>query len=204
MLKSIKFSRIIMLVAALLPVSLFFVPMWLIELSAPQYPEPLGMEIWINKIADAKPGDLQNINLMNHYVGMQEIPELIPEFSFFPWIVLVMIILGINFAIIGKRLLYILWFWNMAILGILGMYDFYQWEYNYGHSLDTKAAIKFMDEAGELITYQPPLIGTQTILNFEATSLPAMGAYLLFLSMALSIVAYWVGRFEAGHKLPPL
>ncbi|MGB0369250.1 MAG: hypothetical protein ACPGD8_07575, partial [Flavobacteriales bacterium] len=58
-----KASKILMIIGALLPASLFFVPMWTIELSAPQYPEPLGMEIWINKIADMKTGDLQNINL---------------------------------------------------------------------------------------------------------------------------------------------
>ncbi|MCB9186455.1 MAG: hypothetical protein H6601_06880 [Flavobacteriales bacterium] len=199
-----KTSKIIMIVAALLPTALFFLPMWTIQLSAPQYPEPLGMEIFITKIAGEKDGDLQNINLMNHYVGMKEIPEHIPEFEFFPWIVGGMIVLGVVFGLIGNRLLFLLWFWIASILGCLGMYDFYQWEYDYGTSLDPKAAIKFMDEAGQLITYQPPLIGTQTILNFEATSLPAIGAYILFLGMALSIVAYWVGRYEAGHKFPPL
>lgn len=193
-----------MILAALLPVSLFFMPMWTIELGAPQYPEPLGMEIWITKIADMKPGDLANINIMNHYVGMKEIPEHIPEFDLFPWIVGGMILLGLIFGFIGNRFLYLAWFWIASILGCLGMYDFYQWEYDYGHSLDPKAAIKFMDSTGNLLTYQPPLIGTQTILNFEATSLPAAGAYLLFVGMALSIVAYWVGRYEAGHKFPPL
>ena len=197
-------SKWIMLVAALLPASLFFLPMWTIELSAPQYPEPLGMEIWITKIADMKPGDLQNINLMNHYVGMKEIPEHIPEFDVFPWVVGGMIVLGLIFAFVGNRILYLVWFWLAAILGCFGMYDFYQWEYDYGHSLDPKAAIKFMDESGNLLTYQPPLIGTQTILNFEATSLPAIGAYLLFLGMGLSIVAYWKARYDAGHKFPPI
>lgn len=199
-----KTSKIIMIVAALLPTALFFLPMWTIQLSAPQYPEPLGMEIFITKIAGEKDGDLQNINLMNHYVGMKEIPEHIPEFEFFPWIVGGMIVLGLVFGLIGNRFLFLLWFWIASILGCLGMYDFYKWEHDYGTSLDPKAAIKFMDEAGQLITYQPPLIGTQTILNFEATSLPAIGAYILFLGMALSIVAYWVGRYEAGHKFPPL
>ena len=193
-----------MIIGALLPASLSFVPMWTIELGAPQYPEPLGMEIWITKIADMKSGDLANINIMNHYVGMKEIPEHIPEFDIFPWIVGGIVVLGVIFGLIGKRLLYLLWFWIAAILGTIGMYDFWLWEYDYGRSLNPKAAIKFMDETGTLLTYQPPLIGTQTILNFEASSWPAIGAYLLFLGMALSIAAYWTGRYEAGHKCPPL
>ncbi|MBI1286514.1 MAG: hypothetical protein GC178_02950 [Flavobacteriales bacterium] len=195
-----KTSKIIMIVAALLPLILFFLPMWTIQLSAPQYPDPLEMRIFITKID----GDLQSINLMNHYVGMKMIPETIPEFEFFPWIVGGMILLGVVIGLIGNRFLFLIWFWVSAILGCFGMYDFYKWEYDYGTSLNPKAAIKFMDEAGKLITYQPPLIGTQTILNFQATSLPAIGAYVLFLGMVLSIVAYWVGRYEAGHKFPPL
>ncbi|MCB9245630.1 MAG: hypothetical protein H6606_04300, partial [Flavobacteriales bacterium] len=47
-----KTSGKIMLLGALLPIALYFMPMWTIQLSAPQYPEPLGMEIWITKIAD--------------------------------------------------------------------------------------------------------------------------------------------------------
>ncbi len=199
-----KTSRILMIIAGLLPVSLFFMPMWTIELGAPQYPEPLGMEIWITKIADMKDGDLANINIMNHYVGMKEIPEHIPEFDMFPWIVGGMCLLGVVFGLIGKRFLYLVWFYGAIILGMLGMYDFWLWEYDYGHSLDPKAAIKFMDESGKLLTYQPPLIGKAHILNFEATSLPAIGAYFLFAGIILSGVAYYVGRREAGLKFPKI
>lgn len=199
-----KTSGILMLIGALLPISLFFLPMWTIQLSAPQYPEPLGMEIWITKIADMKTGDLQNINLMNHYVGMKEIPAKIPEFKFFPWIVAALILLGCIFAFIGNRILFLIWFWIAVLLGAAGMYDFYLWEYDYGHSLDPKAAIKFIDSTGALITYQPPLIGTQTILNFEATSLPAIGTYFLIIGVMLSGIAYYKGRLEAGLKFPKL
>lgn len=199
-----KRSQWIMLIAALLPIALYFVPMWFIQLSAPQYPEPLGMEIWITKIADMKTGDLQNINLMNHYVGMKEIPEHIEEFEFFPWIVGFMVVLGVVLSFLGKRVGYLIWFWLFVLLGIAGMYDFYLWEYDYGHSLNPKAAIKFIDETGELITYQPPLIGTQTILNFQATSWPHIGAFFLLAGIILSGVAYYVGRLEAGLKFPKI
>ncbi|MCB9247037.1 MAG: hypothetical protein H6606_11495 [Flavobacteriales bacterium] len=199
-----KTSGKIMLLGALLPIALYFMPMWTIQLSAPQYPEPLGMEIWITKIADMKTGDLQNINLMNHYVGMKAIPEKIDEFRYFPWIVGALILLGCVFAFTGKRILYLIWFWISILLGIAGMYDFYLWEYDYGHSLDPKAAIKFIDATGELITYQPPLIGSQTILNFEATSLPAPGAYFLVVGILLSGLAYYKGRLEAGLSFPKI
>lgn len=186
-----KKSQILMLVGALLLGSLFFVPMWNITLEAPQYPTPIGMDIWITKIADANPHDLKNINLMNHYVGMKEIPEHIPEFDFFPWVVGVMLLLGVLLAFIGKPNLYLLWFVLMSILGLLGMYDFYLWEYDYGHNLDPHAAIKIPGQG-----YQPPLFGSKLILNFRALSYPRLGTYLLLLGMSLSVVAFWWGKKE--------
>jgi len=189
-----KKSRIIMMLGAFLLLSLFIFPLWNITLEAPQYPEPIGMDIWINKIADHNPNDIKNINLMNHYVGMDEIPEHMPEFDLFPIVIGVMSILGIIIGFIGKKGLYITWFVIMSVLGAAGLYDFYQWEYKYGHNLNPKAAIKFEDENGDPLAYQPPLIGNKIILNFKAKSWPMTGAYLLFLGMGLSVVAFIVDK----------
>ncbi|VAW28057.1 FIG01019293: hypothetical protein [hydrothermal vent metagenome] len=191
-----KKSRIIMMLGAFLLLSLFVFPLWNITLEAPQYPEPIGMDIWINKIADHNPNDIKNINLMNHYVGMKEIPEHMPEFDIFPIVIGVMILLGIVIGFIGNRKLYLTWFIAMSILGAAGMYDFYKWEYEYGHNLNPKAAIKFTDENGDPLAYQPPLIGNKTILNFKAKSWPMTGAYLMFLGMGLSVVAFIVDKKE--------
>lgn len=185
-------SRILMILGAVLILALFIFPMWNITLEAPQYPEAIGMDIWINKIADHNPNDLKNINLMNHYVGMQAIPEIIPEFKFFPYVVISMSILGIIFGLIGNRNLFLVWFCMMVILGTLGMYDFYLWEYEYGHNLDPTAAIKVPGQA-----YQPPLIGSKVILNFKAISLPMTGAYFLFAGIISSLIAYFVARKQA-------
>lgn len=179
-----------MLIGTSLLIGLFVFPMWTITLGAPQYPEPIGMNIWINKIEDMNPNDLKNINLMNHYVGMKEIPEHIKEFEYFPYIIMFMITLGFIFGFVGKPKLYLVWFGMMCVLGVMGMYDFWFWEYNYGHNLDSKAAIKFVDDLGNPINYQPPLIGTKIILNFVAKSMPSTGAYLLFASMFSSIFSY--------------
>ena len=183
-----------MMVGAFLLLSLFVFPLWNITLEAPQYPEPIGMDIWINKIADHNPNDIKNINLMNHYVGMDEIPEHMPEFDIFPIVIGVMSLLGLVIGFIGKKVLYIIWFVIMSVLGAAGMYDFYQWEYKYGHNLNPKAAIKFEDENGDPLAYQPPLIGNKIILNFKAKSWPMTGAYLLFLGMGLSVVAFIVDK----------
>lgn len=185
-------SRILMIIGALLILALFIFPMWNITLEAPQYPEAIGMDIWVNKITDHNPNDLKNINLMNHYVGMDAIPEKIPEFEYFPYIVIGMSILGIIFGWIGRRNLFLVWFCMMVILGTLGMYDFYLWEYDYGHNLDPTAAIKVPGQA-----YQPPLIGSKVILNFKAISSPMIGAYFLFTGILTALIAYFVARKQA-------
>ncbi len=195
-----KQSQIIMLIGSLLLGSLFFLPMWNITLEAPQYPDPIGMDIYINKFEGANPNDIKNINIMNHYVGMKDIPETIPEFSLFPWFAGGMLLLGVILAFIGKSKLYLVWFGLMIVLGSLAMYDFYLWEYDYGHDLKETAAIKFTDEKGEPMAYQPPLIGNKMILNFKALSWPRMGAYLMFAGMALAVVAYYLSKKESFVK----
>lgn len=176
-----------MMLGSIMILALFVFPMWNITLEAPQYPDGIGMDIWVNKITDHNENDLKNINLMNHYVGMKPIPEQIEEFRYFPYVVIAMSVLGFLFGIIGRRGLFLTWFIMMAVLGTLGMYDFYLWEYNYGHNLDPTAAIKVPGQA-----YQPPLIGAKNILNFRAISMPRTGAYFLFAGVFLSLAAFFV------------
>ena len=184
-------SKIIMISGALLLLALFVFPLWNITLKAPQYPDSIGMNIWINKIADKNPNDIKNINLMNHYVGMKAIPEQMKEFEIFPPVIIIMSILGIVIGATGNTNLYLTWFILMIILGAIGLYDFYLWEYDYGHDLDPKAAIKIPGQG-----YQPPLIGSKLILNFTAISLPMSGAYFLFCGISMALVAFFVGRKE--------
>lgn len=192
-----KLSKILMIAGALLLLALFVLPLWNITLEAPQYPDPIGMNIHINKIADMNPNDIQNINLMNHYVGMKDIPKEMAEFKIFPIVVGVMALLGVVFGISGNYKLFLVWFVLMGLLGIAGMYDFYMWEYDYGHNLKETAAIKFTNKDGSPMAYQPPLIGTKTILNFVAHSYPKSGAIALFGGMLLSLIAFFVGKKEA-------
>ncbi|MCK5457666.1 MAG: hypothetical protein KAI45_11115 [Melioribacteraceae bacterium] len=195
-----KKSKLLMILGSLLLLGLFVFPLWNISLEAPQYPEPLGMDIWINKIADHNPHDVKNINLMNHYVGMKDIPEHMAEFDIFPPVIITMVVLGLLIGLFANYKFYLVWFVLMSILGMAGMYDFYMWEYEYGHDLNPKAAIKFVDDDGNPLDYQPPLFGSKTILNFKANSYPMIGAYLLFLGMSLTFVAFILGGKEEKEK----
>jgi hypothetical protein len=195
-----KKSRILMLVGALLPLFLFVFPLWNITLEAPQYPTPLGMDIYINDFADMHPHDIKNINLMNHYVGMKYIPESIPEFRIFPIVIIIMASLGTVLAFTTNYKWFLGWFIVMAFLALAGIYDFYLWEYDYGHDLDPKAIMKFTNPDGTVMGFQPPLFGTKDILNFRAHSYPQLGAYFLAVGMALTFISYFVGKREKTSK----
>ena len=189
-----KRSNIIMLIASLLPLGLFLFPLWRITLEAPQYPIPLGMYIHINDFSDVHPHDIKNINLMNHYVGMKYIPEAIPEFKIFPITIISMAVVGLLIALKGNYKWFLAWFILMILLGAAGLYDFYLWEHDYGHDLDPKAIMKFTNPDGTVMGFQPPLFGSKDILNFKANSYPQLGAMFLGLGIALSFVAYLIGK----------
>jgi hypothetical protein len=176
-------SRALLALAALLLAVAWARPLWRIDLVAPQYPEGLGMYIWIDTITGAKPNDLQSINRLNHYIGMREIhPESIPELRIMPALVGGVMALGLLAALVGRRPLLYLWTALFALLAVAGLADFWRWGYDYGHNLDPAAAIQVPGMA-----YQPPLIGTKQLLNFQATSWPATAGWAMVLALAIGV-----------------
>jgi hypothetical protein len=189
-----KFSKIIFFLAAASLLMLCVLPLWQITLIAPQYPKGVTMYIWINKITGSEPGTLQNINILNHYVGMKNIePDSIPELKYFPFIVGAMALIGMLLAWLGNRKTWLAWLLALAVLCALGMYDFYLWEYDYGHNLSPTAPIKIPGMA-----YQPPLIGNKILLNFLAKSWPHVGGWFVGLSFLLGGLAIWL-KFKSNQ-----
>ena len=189
-------SRIMVAVAALMLILTFFFPLWTIDLNAPQYPEGLGIRIWLDQIAGMKRNDLQSFNGLNHYIGMKVIdPESIPELKIMPYIIVFMIVFGLLNAYMKNRKLIYIWLILFIILGVIGMYDFYMWEYDYGHQLNPDAPIKVPG-----MTYQPPLIGSKQLLNISAVSLPSTAAIVIFISIFLNIAALYADSKGKKHE----
>lgn len=172
-------------IAVFLILSVYVFPIWKIDLRAPQYPEGIGLLIWVDQITGQQPQDLKNINGLNHYIGMKEIvPESIPELVWMPWLFGGLFLFGLIVLVLNKRGWYTAWTGFFLGLGIVGLVDFYLWGYDYGHNLNPNAPIRVPG-----MTYQPPLIGSKQLLNMNALSLPDIAGVLIFLSMALAIVA---------------
>lgn len=203
-----QLPRILMLTTVLCLATMFIWPMWRITLIAPQYPDGVTMYIYINKLGGESPSTIQNINILNHYVGMKYIEaESIPELGYFPYIIMGMMALAVIAMLINKKSFYLAWAVLMILLAIAGLYDFYLWEYDYGHSLSDKAPIKIPGAS-----FQPPLFGTKLILNFTAKSFPHISGYLAGFGIACSLAAWYIKskfdkneiRTESADPIPPV
>ena len=186
-----RIPRMFVLLASGLLLVAAQLPLWRVSLVAPQYPEGLGMVIDARTVRGATENDLGNINKLNHYIGMKAIdPAAIPELRVMPWIIVGLALFAAGVALIGSRKFAAAWLASFAALGTVGLWDFWKWEYSYGHDLDMVHAI--IKVPG--MTYQPPLIGSKQLLNFTATSWPASGTYLLALAFILGVSALVVTR----------
>lgn len=177
-------SRILVSFASGALIAVFFLPVWRIDLFAPQYPEGLTMNIWINGLS----GKVDIINGLNHYIGMKHITEaMFPEFKFLPYVVGFFMLLGMLVAVTGRRKFLLAYLVLTAIGCALVMYDFYKWGYDYGHNLDPTAPIQVPG-----MSYQPPLIGHKRLLNFDAYSFPDIGGWIVFGAAVLAFGVWFV------------
>ena len=184
-------SRIIVALASLALIATFFLPFWFIFLIAPQYPEGLTMNIWLNKLT----GQVEIINGLNHYIGMKHIKaEMFPEFNYLVYVVGAFVLSGLIVAVVGKRSWLLGLLIILALGGVAAMYDFWSWGYDYGHNLDPKAAIQVPG-----LYYQPPLIGHKTLLNFDAYSYPDKGGWVVIIA-ALVMTGVWAFEFYKARK----
>lgn len=180
-----RLSRLMIAVSALLLAAAFVVPVWRIDLVAPQYPEGLGMLIRIDTITGIKPADLDNINGLNHYIGMKAIvPGAIPVLKVMPIALAALVVIGLAVALYGRRWAAWSWLGFVAAGGTAAMVEFWRWSYDYGHNLAPDAIIKVPG-----MTYQPPLIGTKQLLNFTAASWPDAGAIAAGVAFVIALAA---------------
>ena len=182
-------TRLLAVLAVLVGLGALIMPLWEVRLGAPQYPEGLGLRIYAHTVTGMKPNDLNNINGLNHYIGMKAItPEAIPELQYMPWLIGALIGSGVVLAVRGSRRGLWIWLGAFALLGAVGLWDFWRWEHDYGHNLDMENAIIIIPG----MSYQPPLIGSKQLLNFVATAWPGTGAMALgvaFVGVLAALVA---------------
>lgn len=169
-------SSRLLLVALVAPLALTLTaPLWTMQFQAPQYPDGLELEIFAHTVT----GDVQEINTLNHYIGMQPIDRAaLSDLDWLPFGLGVLALLCLRVAVIGSlRSLIDL----MVLFLYFSAFSFARFVYKlyvFGHELDPKAAIT-------IEPFMPSVLGTKQIANFVTTSLPAAGSL-------------WIGVFGVG------
>jgi hypothetical protein len=159
---------------------------------APQYPGGLSLEIYPHKVA----GEIQEVNVLNHYIGMKEIaPDEFPEFRFIPFLILRFVALAALAALVARLEIAALGWIDFVVFGIVMLVDFQHWLYQYGQTLAPSAPIR-------IDPFTPKFIGTTQVANFTVQSWPAAGAILMGIAGSLGPLAVAM-EWRKGRKAQP-
>ena len=112
--------------------------------------------------------DLNNINGLNHYIGMKrDRARRDPELRIMPWIVGGAHRWRAGGGRAGQAAAAVrLARRRSSRSALVGLVDFWRWEYDYGHDLDFEHAIIKIPG----MTYQPPLIGDEAAAQLSRVS----------------------------------
>jgi nitrous oxidase accessory protein len=159
-------------------------PLWTMTMRAPQYPKGLHLSAYGTRMA----GDVSEIDILNHYIGMPPLqaPEL--ETALFP--------VGIG-VLIALCLLspFHRWLRALALVAVaaapVAILADLQWQlYVFGHSMNPKAPIR-------LPAFTPLVVGGTKIGNFESFGLPSWGFWCLTGSVILLMAPGWLTKLHA-------
>jgi hypothetical protein len=183
--------------AVLLLVSIPF-PYWGMELQAPQYPQGLHMQVYVNRMTDDNALDtideVHEIDELNHYIGMKSLYEaaVVERSLAIPGIIAAVVLLVI--AALWRRR----WTWLLSLpavtipfvfLAVMGL-----WLSYYGQSLDPYAPL-----SSAIRPFTPPVLGEGLIGQFKTVASVFTGWYLALGAAALVVTAVIV-RWRQARK----
>jgi hypothetical protein len=154
-------------------VAAFFQEWWRFWLYAPQYPGGLRLNIALTGMS----GDVHEIDLLNHYIGMQHLEDAAPVERRLA-VYGVAAIAAVTVALVvasGRRLNKIVAVPGFAFpLAFLA--DSFGWLYRFGHALSPRAPLK-------IAAFTPQMFGNGKIGQFETYAQPALGFWLAVLGV---------------------
>ncbi len=184
-----------LLFAALVPlVASFWFPLWRISMEAPQYPRGLWMEIYAYSIVGGDDGQhLQEINTLNHYIGMRPIDRAaLSDLDWLPFGLGALVLLTLRVAAIGTVGGLVDLVVLTAYIGGFGLARFYYKLYVFGHALDPQAPVKIQP-------FTPVMLGTKQVGNFTTHAWPQAATFLIS-AFAITCIGVLAMRLYAGYR----
>ena len=188
-------------IAAGLLVAALFLPLWRMELVAPQYPAGLVMRAYGDRFegdAGTYYDDVREINGLNHYIGMRPIEEVSEMDLFIPGVLALIAGTLLSCFIAWKRgwfrALIVAAFWFMPLFFVA---DLQYWLYKYGHTLDPEAAL-------DTSAFTPKVIGATKVWNFHSETTFEPGFYAMLLgAVIITFLPPAIRRFRTRRERRP-
>jgi nitrous oxidase accessory protein len=165
-------------------------PLWNMTMRAPQYPKGLRLTAYGTGMV----GDVRELNILNHYIGMPPIEAPALETAMFPIGIAALIVL----CVVSP---FHRWLRRLAIAAVVStpflIIADLQWRlYAFGHTLNPHAPIR-------LKPFTPLVLGTSHMGNFVSTGMVA-GGVLCLVAAAVALIAgnRIARRFETPMRHP--
>ncbi|MDY7107893.1 MAG: cytochrome C [Planctomycetota bacterium] len=162
-----------------------FLPYWRMTLHAPQYPDGLEVQAYVNRLT----GDVKEIDGLNHYIGMRPLDEggqLERSMSIASIIALMLLVEGA--ALVHTKWAALLTLPTIAF-PVFFLADLFYWLHDFGQNLDPDAPL-----SNAIEPFTPPLLGTGVIGQFRTVASPGAGLILAFIASALVLVGLYFHR----------
>ncbi len=183
--KRFTVPSIILGFAALLLLISMFLPYWKLTLMAPQYPEGLKMQAYVNHVS----GDVDEIDELNHYIGMRplkEAAELEKSTSLILIAALVLLVIGSIYTHSPFALFLVI---PSILYPVIFLGDMYFWMHNFGMNLNPHAPL-----SSAVKPFVPPILGEGLVGQFKTIATWEIGLVLSFIASILLIVGLFYHR----------
>jgi hypothetical protein len=169
----------------------FFQVWWRFWLYAPQYPGGLRLDISLRGMA----GDVHEIDLLNHYIGMSHLEAAAPMERFLAGYGVAAIAV-VSVALVAASGRKMNWLVALPALSfpVVFVADSVGWLYAFGHHLNPHAPLK-------IGAFTPQMFGNGKIGQFETFAQPALGFWIAVIGVACVVAAAVVrARVCAGCR----
>lgn len=172
-------------IAGLILIASTFLPYWRMDMTAPQYPKGLYVNVFVNRLE----GDMKEVDALNHYLGMPPLDmggQLERSLSLFAILSIGLILTASVF--VHNRLAVLLAL-PMLVYPLIFLADLWYILYTYGHSIDPQSAL-----GGAIKPFTPPLVGEGGIGQFGTYSSLEVGFWLAVMAAIVTLIGLYFHR----------
>lgn len=171
--------------AAILLIASIFLPYWRLTLHAPQYPKGLTVHAYLNRLE----GDVQEIDGLNHYIGMRPLNEA----AQFERSVSIIGVAALALLILAAIFVHSKWALLLALPALLFpaifLVDLQYWMANFGQNLEPSAPL-----SSSIKPFVPPVLFEGRIAQFRTWAMPEAGLWLALAASVLILIGLYLHR----------